>query len=614
MNQEVIRALWSQFLADLTLSEEQEAQLLEGLEGHAELREELMADAELASSLQAFGGSRRGQEAFARAFLDCLAAKRAETDFIRKVKARLPSEKGAGGHGGGGSRQGDRNPQTTRRWNSKRERSHAGPWTLVFAAAAALVAVTLFLVLRSSEQDPTASPKGKKTPVRGAKEPGERDLEQAQALAERNRLLQELQLREIEEKRRALTQAPPAVEGPQAKKKREKDLEALQRDQLRIEQELREAAELALKSQRPAPALAPQEEKPQPVSAPAAVPSQGTTQAAIAKVEEIAGDAFLVTKEGKSPLVSGANVFSTDRLLTGGGGSRIVLRFSDRTRVDLGPETMLAELNTDSGKRLSLAQGTARAVVAKQPKGEPLIFTTPHGQAKVVGTTLRLVVDPDPKTGTRLEVEEGRVELKNLAGKTVSVESGHYAVAAVGVEPVARVLPPRPRPAGFIWRGETAKAWGAILQTVSLVPNQTYTLSVWIRTNTPFPGGSIGIRTESGSILAQQPFGASESYSRTVLTFKSGSTSTAVIFVGFANPTNADSYIHVDDWSLVAQGGDGTNLIQDPDYKGQNQVSNGPLSGPWFTEGPLENGGTRAIGVDPIQGRIPKGSSGGERK
>jgi len=30
MNQEVIRALWSQFLADLTLSEEQEAQLLEG--------------------------------------------------------------------------------------------------------------------------------------------------------------------------------------------------------------------------------------------------------------------------------------------------------------------------------------------------------------------------------------------------------------------------------------------------------------------------------------------------------------------------------------------------------------------------------------------------------
>jgi hypothetical protein len=64
----------------------------------------------------------------------------------------------------------------------------------------------------------------------------------------------------------------------------------------------------------------------------------------------------------------------------------------------------------------------------------------------VVGTTLRLYVDPDPKKGTRLEVEEGKVELKNLAGKTVYVESGHYAVAGVGVELVTRKLESIPAP------------------------------------------------------------------------------------------------------------------------------------------------------------------------
>ncbi|HVR85149.1 MAG TPA: FecR domain-containing protein, partial [Planctomycetota bacterium] len=229
---------------------------------------------------------------------------------------------------------------------------------------------------------------------------------------------------------------PEAQEDPQIKAKREKDLETLKRDQERIEQELREAAQLAKKTAPPAPAQPPQEGKPQ--SAPAAL-SQGTTQAALAKVEEVAGDAFVVTKDGKSPATVGVDLIAGQGLETGGGASRIVLRLTDKTRVDLGPDSVLAELKLDSGKRIALTRGTVRAVVAKQPKGEPLIFTTPHGQATVVGTTLRLYVDPDPKKGTRLEVEEGKVELKNLAGKTVMVESGHYAVAAVGVELVARV-------------------------------------------------------------------------------------------------------------------------------------------------------------------------------
>lgn len=516
-------------------------------------------------------------------------------------------------------------PPTRRSTRRQVSEQHSPWWVPALLAAGVLIAALVFFVSGPSEADRAATRKAREAraqalmevEVRRQSEQDRQERERAQARAEAGarRLEAEARLRELEEKRKALSQAKPELSDPAAEReKRERRLAELKREQERIEQELREAVELAKKAERPVPEKPPQEEKPSwPKDAPA-TPSRGTTLASFATVEEVSGEAWRVAKEGKSPLAAGAHIVSAEGLQTGGGGSRIVLRFLDKTRVDLGPDTMLAELKTDSGKRLVLTQGALRAVVAKQPRGTPMIVTTPHGEAKVVGTTLRIITDPDPKTGTRLEVEEGKVELKNLAGKTVSVESGHYAVAAVGVELAARQLPPRPRPAAYIWRGETAKAWGAILQTVSLTPNQPYTLSVWIQTSIPFPGGSIGVRTESGAILAQQPFGLSESYARTDLNFKSSSTSTALIFVGFANTTNADAYVHVDDWSLVAQGGDGTNLIQDPDYMGQNQARNSQLSGPWFTEGPLENGGVLAIGVDPNQGRTQKGSSGSERK
>jgi hypothetical protein len=86
-----------------------------------------------------------------------------------------------------------------------------------------------------------------------------------------------------------------------------------------------------------------------------------------------------------------------------------------------------------------------------------MIFATPHGDAKVLGTTLRLSVDPK---GARLDVEEGKVEFRNLAGKAVLVESGHYAVAAAGTEFVAKMFPvdeivllaASGKPSGSEWR------------------------------------------------------------------------------------------------------------------------------------------------------------------
>src|SRR6185436_11142309 len=118
------------------------------------------------------------------------------------------------------------------------------------------------------------------------------------------------------------------------------------------------------------------------------------------------------------------------------GAASATVRFLDGTRVDLGADTTLDRVEA---KRISIARGTTTAVVVPQLSGQPLVFATPHGQATVLGTSLRLFVE---KAGTRLDVSEGKVRLQNLAGKTAIVDSGHFAVLAEGVNLVAkRTLP-----------------------------------------------------------------------------------------------------------------------------------------------------------------------------
>lgn len=522
---------------------------------------------------------------------------------------------------------------TTRRLVQRRDPSEVNtPWKWGIMAAAVLAAAVLILLVSPSGGSGSKNLGTRRAPV--AAGPGtsptvlpstDRPTGVDPIQAQQVRRDAENHLRAIEEKRKALAEArPEQAENPLAQEKREQDLAELKREKERIEAELREAARVAKKAERTTAPFLPQEERPreEKPEAPPAAPSgnpQAGTQAAIARVEEAVGDAFRLTKATKVPLAPGTDLFATEGLETQGGASRVALRFTDRTRVDLGPNTMLSEVRTDGGKRLTLSQGMVRAVVAKQPKDQPMIVLTPHGQAKVVGTTLRLMVDPDPKKGTRLEVEEGKVELKNLAGRTVLVESGHYAVAAEGVELVARKLPSQKRVA-YIFH-EPQEGWTGVHQAVSLVPGQTYVLSTWIQTTFPnpaeqwgqFPGGSIGVRTETGTLVAQQPFGQLESLARTVLTFKAGPDSTAIIFAGFANGTDAFAWMHVTEWSLIAKGGDGTNLVQDPNYEAQDPASV-QLSSPWLVEG-TDRPQNQSAGQEPYRTRSPvKGAPGGERK
>jgi hypothetical protein len=156
-------------------------------------------------------------------------------------------------------------------------------------------------------------------------------------------------------------------------------------------------------------------------------------------VEEASGEAYLVRQGEKSPARAGTDVQEGQGLEILGG--RVALRFPDKTRLEFGPGTVAGEVRAARAKRVVLQKGVLLAQVTKQPPDRPLTCATPSGEAKVVGTRFRLVADLDPKVGTRLEVQEGQVDLRNLSGRTAQVGAGQFAVAADGTELAARALP-----------------------------------------------------------------------------------------------------------------------------------------------------------------------------
>lgn len=152
------------------------------------------------------------------------------------------------------------------------------------------------------------------------------------------------------------------------------------------------------------------------------------------RLDEVQGEAWIEGPSGRSPARRGDWLGQGQGLEVAG---QVVIRYPDGTLVEAGANSALAPVEGE-GKRLRLVRGGLHARVARQPEGTPMIFLTPQAEARVLGTTLRLVVEGE---ATRLEVFEGRVRLKRLAdGRSVDVPAGHYAVAAAGAAPVARPL------------------------------------------------------------------------------------------------------------------------------------------------------------------------------
>jgi hypothetical protein len=157
----------------------------------------------------------------------------------------------------------------------------------------------------------------------------------------------------------------------------------------------------------------------------------------VAKIDRVVGEVFVLAPAGRAlataglELPAGVGVECGDR-------SFAVLGYPDRTRIELASHTVVRDLFDAKGKQFYVEKGAVKAEVAKQPKDKPLIVGMPHGETKVLGTVFRLTVDPKSAT---LEVEEGKVELRNLAGRTLDVPAGRMAVAAAGTPLSTKALP-----------------------------------------------------------------------------------------------------------------------------------------------------------------------------
>jgi hypothetical protein len=186
----------------------------------------------------------------------------------------------------------------------------------------------------------------------------------------------------------------------------------------------------------PVPPPAP-EEKPVPRDEKPSPAPEKETRVAMATVLSVQGEVLRLEGNARTPLAGGQGLVAAQGVETGPKGAA-VLSFADGTRLELGPETIVREIVDRKGRRVAVAKGVVTAQVAKQPADAPMIFATPHGEARVLGTALRLEVDAQ----TRLEVTEGKVRLTRIGGKSADVAAGSFASCGPGLEPVARPVHP----------------------------------------------------------------------------------------------------------------------------------------------------------------------------
>jgi ferric-dicitrate binding protein FerR (iron transport regulator) len=140
----------------------------------------------------------------------------------------------------------------------------------------------------------------------------------------------------------------------------------------------------------------------------------------------------IVSSAGPASVRVGERV-GPGRVLRTGPAGHAELRGEDGSRLLLGPETEAALARSAPAREVRLTAGSLQAEVTPLPPGQSFAFVTPHAEARILGTVLRLTVEA---ASTRLEVDEGRVLFAHSdGGAPVEVLRGHFAVAEPGRAP-----------------------------------------------------------------------------------------------------------------------------------------------------------------------------------
>jgi hypothetical protein len=172
------------------------------------------------------------------------------------------------------------------------------------------------------------------------------------------------------------------------------------------------------------------------------------TAIAIATIESVRGQVFALVAGARKPVPAGQAI-AAGQGLEAGDASAAVIAFPDGTSVELRPGTLLSEISAAAGKKLVLEHGGVYADVARQPAGQPLVLSTRHAEAVVLGTKLALHCG---EAATRLELKEGKVRFTRSEDKRgVDVAAGQCSVAGKGVDLAPRKITRGPMMLGAIW-------------------------------------------------------------------------------------------------------------------------------------------------------------------
>jgi len=401
------------------LSGADEAALLELLRQDPQAADELEAYLRLDEGMREAMVPEASESGLGRAVAERLREDGRTDHFARAVVERLQSEEEKTDKPG------------TRRFRRTHRRRGASPdpgsWGAALFAAAALF---MLLILA------TVSGGGKgKPPVPDSSAARPRTEEPAPPPIAEDRQVRDIpdpRGARAEERQRRILDELAKIEGEEdeARRKVEAAAEAKQAELRQKAQDLADAA-ARYRKMLSEPSIEPPKEEP------AAAPKAPTpsTQAAVAVLERVEGNVAVVSDGARTGARTGMDILPGQGLDVSGAA---VLVYRDRTRLQLSAGTELREIVEAKGKRLTVARGVVTADVVRQPQGLPMVFSTPHGEATVLGTTLRLAVDA---ASTRLDVKEGKVRLTPRDGKPAEVATGHFAVAAVGIDAVAKAHP-----------------------------------------------------------------------------------------------------------------------------------------------------------------------------
>lgn len=153
----------------------------------------------------------------------------------------------------------------------------------------------------------------------------------------------------------------------------------------------------------------------------------------VARLEEVQGEVFVVPEAGEPfPARSGQDLKAGQGVTTRGEGSFAILAASSAWRLEVGADTTIHLPSQAKGKNVVLEQGIVAADVGPQPYDRPMIVTTPHAEARLLGGKSSF---SSTLAETRIEPEKGKVHLvRKSDGRAIDVNSGQYAVAAAATD------------------------------------------------------------------------------------------------------------------------------------------------------------------------------------